>query len=343
LELPLKPQLMPHPFTARDQATIRSSWISLIASTLIMVIKFGAYQMTHSTAVLSDAVESIVNVIAAVVAVFVMRAVAEPADEEHPYGHGKLEYFSAAFEGGLIAFASVMISAEAVRALARGESLNHLDLGAGILMAAGVLNIALGIHLRSVGRQHKSDALIASGDHVMTDVWTTGGVILGLTIVHLTGIPWLDPLIALLVAGQLGYSGYRIVRKSAGALMDEVEPESLKDLARAFGANRQAWVIDIHNLKVIRSGHFHHVDGHLVVPEFWDVAKTHELAEQFEHGVVSTYPFDGEIAFHIDPCERKYCSQCAVDDCPIRQQKLIAQKSLTVESLIRGPMPNGKN
>ncbi len=308
-----------------------------------MVIKFGAYQMTHSTAVLSDAVESIVNVIAAVVAVFVMRAVAEPADEDHPYGHGKLEYFSAAFEGGLIAFASVMISAEAVRALARGENLHQLDVGAGIMMIAGVMNIGLGYHLRSVGRKHKSEALAASGEHVMSDVWTTAGVIIGLTVVHFTQIPWIDPLVALLVAGQLGHSGYKIVRKSAGALMDEIEPQSLNELAAAFQKHRQPWVIDIHNLKVIRSGHFHHVDGHLVVPEFWDVAQTHQLAEDFEHSVVATYPFDGEIAFHIDPCERKYCAHCAVENCPIRRHPLTTQKELTVATLIRGPMPDGKN
>lgn len=307
-----------------------------------MAIKFGAYQTTHSTAVLSDAVESIINVIAALVAVFVMRAVAEPADEDHPYGHGKLEYFSAAFEGGLIAFASLVIANEAIRAMLRGEALHQLDVGAGIMISAGILNIGLGLHLRAVGKKYKSEALTASGLHVMSDVWTTTGVIIGLAIVSMTGWAWLDPLVALLVAGQLGYSGYKIVRKSAGALMDEVEPESLKELAAAFQAHKKPFVIDIHNLKVIRSGHFHHIDGHLAVPEYWDVAKTHAAANEFEHAVVDTYPFDGEIAFHIDPCERKYCSHCQMEDCPIRQRPFESPKVFTVDGLIRGPMPDGK-
>lgn len=307
-----------------------------------MAIKFGAFQMTHSTAILSDAVESIINVIAALVAVFVMRAVAEPADEEHPYGHGKLEYFSAAFEGGLIAFASLVIAVEAVRAMTRGETLHQLDVGAAVMVGAGVLNILLGLHLRAVGHKYKSEALTASGLHVMSDVWTTTGVIIGLGIVYFTGLSWIDPLVALLVAIQLGYSGYKIVRKSAGALMDEVEPESLKDLTKAFQACRRPWVIDIHNLKVIRSGHFHHIDGHLAVPEFWDVAKTHEYTEQFEHAVVEAYPFDGEIAFHIDPCERKYCAHCEVPECPIRRHPFESARAFTVESLIRGPIPDGK-
>jgi cation diffusion facilitator family transporter len=307
-----------------------------------MASKFVAYEMTKSTAVLSDAVESIVNVAAALVAVFVMRAVAEPADEEHPYGHGKLEYFSAAFEGGLIAFASLAIANEAFRALFTGRELMQLDLGALVMTGSAVMNLLLGLYLRRVGSLHKSEALKASGTHVLSDVWTSVAVIVALVVVQITGATWLDPAIAILVAVQLGYSGYKIVRQSAGALIDEMEPESLQELAKAFRDNKEPWVIDIHNLKVIRSGHFHHIDGHLVVPEFWDIAKTHEHAGNFERGVVAKYPFDGEIAFHIDPCERKYCEQCEMPDCPIRIRKLIQPKMLSLESLIRGPKPDGK-
>ncbi len=307
-----------------------------------MAIKFGAFSLTHSTAVLSDAVESIVNVIAAVVAVFVMRAVAEPADMEHPYGHGKLEYFSAAFEGGLIAFASLVIANEAIRSLMRGEALHQLDVGAAVMIGAGLLNVGLGLHLRAVGRKYKSEALTASGQHVMSDVWTTAGVVVGLAVVHLTGLSWIDPVVALIVAAQLGYAGYKIVRKSAGALMDEIEPESLQELCEAFQKTKPSWVVDVHNIKVIRSGHFHHIDGHLVVPEFWDVAKTHQQSGDYERAIVAAYPFDGEIAFHIDPCERKYCSHCTVENCPIRVRKFEAPKILSVENLIRGPMPDGK-
>ena len=307
-----------------------------------MAGKFAAFELTHSTAVLSDAVESIVNVIAAFVAVFVIRVVARPADEDHPYGHGKLEYFSAAFEGGLIAFASLAIANEAVRALFRGEALHQLDRGAFIMVGTAVLNLLLGLHLKRVGKKFKSEALSASGEHVLSDVWTTIGVVIGLLIVSMTNIYWIDPLVALLVAAQLGYSGYKIVRKSGGALMDEIEPESLKELTEAFQKHKKPWVIDIHNLKVIRSGHFHHIDGHLVVPEFWDVAKTHSLAGEFERSVVDTYPFDGEIAFHVDPCERKYCSHCEMPDCPIRLRKFESPKIFSTEHLIGGPKPDGK-
>jgi cation diffusion facilitator family transporter len=329
-------------FEARERATIRSSWISLLLSIFIMGCKFAAYEMTHSTAVLSDAVESIVNVIAAIVAVFVIRAVSRPADLEHPYGHGKLEYFSAAFEGGLIAFASLAIANEAIRALFRQQTLNMPDIGAVVMAGSAVLNLLLALHLKSVGKKYKSEALLASGAHVLSDVWTTVGVIVGLGIMIVTKAQWVDPVVALLVAVQLGYAGYKIVRKSGGALMDEMEPQSLQELAGAFQANKQPWVVDIHNLKVIRSGHFHHIDGHLVVPEFWDVAKTHEHSGNFERNVVSSYPFDGEIAFHLDPCERKYCAQCEMPDCPIRVRKFEILKKFTSETLIRGPIQNGR-
>lgn len=328
--------------TARNRATIRASWVSLGFSFIIMVGKFFAYEMTHSTAVLSDALESIVNVIAALVAVFVMRAVAEPADEEHPYGHGKLEYFSAAFEGGLIAFASLAIANEAFRAFASGPTLHQLDVGAMLMVGTALMNLMLGIYLRRIGKSQMSEALSASGTHVLSDVWTTVAVIVGLVVVQITKATWLDPAIALLVAVQLGYSGYRIVRQSAGALIDQMEPESVQELAKAFQDSKEPWVIDVHNLKVIRSGHFHHIDGHLVVPEFWDIAKTHEYASTFERGVVEKYPFDGEIAFHIDPCERKYCEQCEMPDCPVRARDLLTPKVMTVESIIRGPKPDGK-
>lgn len=322
----------------RDKTTIFASWISLIVSTFVMAAKFYAFAMTQSTAILSDAAESVVNVIAAFAALIVMKVVASPADEEHPYGHGKLEYFSAAFEGGLIAFASLAIAQEAIRALMRGEPLNQLGMGTLIMFGAAVINVALSLYLKKLGKAHNSEALLASADHVMSDVVTSAGVGVGLILIKFTQIPWLDPLIALGVAIHLGYVGYKIVRKSAGALMDEVEPESLVQLVEAFEKNRQNWVIDIHLLKVIRSGHFHHIDSHLVVPDFWDVASTHHRLEEYEKSVVATYPFDGEIAFHLDPCEKRFCTRCRVENCPIRLRPFKERPPFEVQRLVKGPV-----
>lgn len=322
---------------AVDKATQKSAWISLLASVFILFAKFFAYSLTHSTAVLSDATESIINVIAAVVALFVLRAVAVPADDDHPYGHGKLEYFSSAFEGGLIAFAALVIAYEAVHALIVGNVIRQPALGLWIMAGAGVVNLFLGLHLKRVGKKWNSEALKASGIHVISDVWTTVGVIVGLGVVAITHIGWIDQVVALIVAAQLCYSGISIVRRSAGGLIDEIEPTSLAELAAAFEKHRQPWIIDIHHLKVIRSGRFHHIDAHLVVPEFWDVAHTHAESQKLEMNVVATYPFDGEVAFHIDPCERKYCAHCRVDGCPIRLHQFEFLKPFSVEHVVHGP------
>lgn len=317
--------------------TISSARISLILSIVILAIKFGAYAMTHSQAVFSDALESIVNVLTAGIALVVMKMVAEPADEEHPYGHGKLEYFSSAFEGGMIAFAALAIGYEAVKALIVGSEVHDLETGMIVVAVAAFLNFLLGMHLRAVGKKYLSEALTASSAHVLSDVWTTLGIVGGLLLVKLTGWQWLDPAIALVVAIMLAASGVKIVRKAAGGLIDEVDMKAVESLVAALNQNRKPGLIDVHNTRIIRSGRFHHVDAHLVVPDFWDAVKVHTESHEFEQKVVATYPFDGEFAFHVDPCRQLFCPLCDLEDCPIRLKPLIEKRNLTVTSVIKGP------
>lgn len=317
--------------------TRKAALISFAASVAILGLKFWAYVLTDSTAVLSDAVESIVNVLAAALALVMVSTAESPADEDHPYGHGKLEYFSSAFEGGLITFAGLVIAWQAVQALVTGAEPRNLDAGVTIAGLAALANWALGFYLLRVGRNHRSEALKASGHHVMSDVWSTVGAIVGLILVRLTGWGELDAVMALVIAAQLSFSGYKITRRSLGALVDEVEPQVLEDLARAFEKSRRPGVIDIHLVRVIRSGHFHHVDAHLVVPEFWNVAETHVMADAFEKAVVAHYPDDGEIAFHIDPCFRDYCSRCELGNCPVRRKDFVQTLPFTAGTLTHRP------
>lgn len=316
---------------------VHSAWLSFLVSGAVLVIKFWGFWITHSQAVLSDALESIVNVAASLLALFIMKKVSEPADEEHPYGHGKLEYFSSAFEGGLIAFAALAIGFGAVEAMVRGQALHELELGLVLVGLAGILNIFLGFYLVRVGKKHKSEALLASGHHVLTDVWSTVGVFIGLILVKITNWVWIDSVVALFVAALLLVSGYKIVRRSIGGLIDEIEPGALQDLAKCFVSHRRPGIIDIHHLKLIRSGRFHHVDAHLVVPEFWDISQAHAAMEEFEKAVVNSYEYDGEIAFHLDPCERKYCQACDLENCSVRQEKFQQLKTYSAASLIQGP------
>lgn len=321
-----------------ERYTVASAWVSFGLSTLILAMKFYAYYQTKSAAVLSDALESIVNVISSFVALLVMRAVAEPADEEHPYGHGKLEYFSSAFEGGMIAFAALLIGYAAIYAMVNKQPLHELDIGILIMVGTAVLNLLLGLHLLTVGRRHKSEALVASGKHVMSDVVTTVGVVVGLGLVKLFGWLWLDPLMALIVAIHLLMEGYKIVRRSIGGLIDEKEPIALSEVAEAFRKCLRPGIIDIHHLKLIRAGRFHHIDAHVVVPEFWDVIHAHNMTHDFEKDVVSAYPYDGEIAFHIDPCNRAFCISCDIVDCPVRQHPFQKKRDFSPENLIKGPV-----
>lgn len=317
---------------ARRQAAIAS----LIVSMLVLSLKAAAYVKSGSSAVLSDALESIVNVLTACVALFVIHFAAQPADTDHPYGHGKAEYFSAAFEGGLIFFAAVAILLESARSLWFGVHLR--DIGEGIVLTslATVLNFTAALYLRWVGRRQKSEALQASSAHLLSDVKTTVGVVLGLFLVHATGFTWVDPLIAVVVALWLAYEGYTIARRSVGALIDELDEAGLTVLAESIRRHRRTGVIDIHLMRSIRSGSFHHIDAHLVVPEFWDVLRAHETAHGFEKSVMQDYPFDAEFAFHLDPCRAKFCPICSVEPCPIRKKPFVAPPEFAVKDLL-GP------
>lgn len=310
---------------------------SVVVSFFVLALKTLAYFQTHSQAVLSDALESIVNVIASIVALWIIHISAEPADAEHPYGHGKMEYFSAAFEGGLVCFAGVMIIAEAAQAMIRGEAIGNFEAGFFYSLLASLLNLGLGLSLRHVGKKHHSAAMSSSGTHVLSDLWTTGGSLVGLGLVWLTGWIWVDAGTAIVMAVYLLLSGYRVVRNAIGGLLDEHDEASLTQLATVLDRNRFPGIIDIHQTRMIRAGRFHHIDAHVVVPEFWDVSEAHHQTTVFEHKVVKDYLVEGEIAFHVDPCLKSYCYQCDLEPCPIRCQSFEKRSVFTAKSLTKTP------
>ena len=314
--------------------------LSLAASIAFFAIKFAGYLLTGSTAVLSDALESIVNVVAAVFVLATITFATRPADSNHPYGHGKAEFLSSAFEGGLIAFAAILIVYQAVEALWFGVALRDLDAGIGLMMLAGLGNAALGIHLRRVGRATRSPALEADGMHVLTDVWTTVGVIGGLALVRITGFETIDPLVAIGVGVHLGFVGARLVREAVGALLDETDPRLLERLGTAIAQSRVPGVIAVHRLRAIRSGGAVHVDAHVVVPCFWQVSDAHEVALRLEEDVVGAIPDEGEIAFHVDPCRQAYCPTCPVEPCPVRRHPFVARPTPTLDELTGDPPPD---
>jgi len=315
---------------------------SLIVGTVLLGAKYLAYQLTGSTAILSDAMESIVNVVAATFAIGGLVFAGRPADRNHPYGHGKIEFFSAAFEGGLIAFAALMIVYEAGDALLAGSAVRQLDRGLAITAGAGAVNLALGAFLVRIGRRSHSLTLVADGQHVLSDFWTSLGVVVGLLLVRMTGVVWLDPLVAALVGLNLAWTGLRLVRGAAAGLLDEEDADLVAKLLAALNASMVPGIIRVHNLRAIRSGRFSHIDAHLVVPEFWTVERAHDAADTFEREVITGCGIEGEIVFHTDPCRRAYCARCDIADCPIRVEPFRSRTALTVEEIVQPDVVPGR-
>ncbi|HEY7870575.1 MAG TPA: cation diffusion facilitator family transporter [Methylomirabilota bacterium] len=322
-----------------ERARLRAVLVSVAVSMVLLVAKYQAYRLTGSTAILSDALESIVNVVAAVFALGGIVFAGRPADRNHPYGHGKIEFFSAAFEGGLIAFAAVLIAYEVVLSLLRGPELRALDLGVAIVLGAGIMNLLLGWYLIRTGRRHDSLALVADGRHVLTDFYTSAGIVAGLLLVRFTGLAWLDPLVAAVVALNLLWTGFRLVRVAAGGLLDEEDPALLDRLLKVLGPHLGGGVIRVHHLRAIRAGRFHHVDAHLVVPEFWSVERAHELTEDLADRVVKELGVEGEMTLHTDPCHRAYCAICDLDGCPVRREDFRGRPPLTLDEAVRPDEP----
>jgi len=327
------------PTEGAERARLRAVTISLAVSVVLLAAKYQAYRLTGSTAILSDALESIVNVVAAVFGLGGIIFAGRPADRNHPYGHGKIEFFSAAFEGGLIAFAAVLIVYEVILSLLRGPDVRALDVGVTIVLGAGLVNLLLGWYLVRTGRRYDSLTLAADGRHVLADFYTSAGIVIGLLLVRFTGIAWLDPVVAAVVALNLLWTGFRLVRQAAGGLLDEEDTALLDRLLEVLQPHLRQGVIRVHHLRAIRAGRFHHVDAHLVVPEFWSVERSHELAEDLAERLIKEVGVEGEMTLHTDPCHRVYCRMCDLDDCPVRRETFAGRPPLTLEEAVQPDMP----
>lgn len=312
----------------------RAGLLSLVVAIGLLAAKFEAWHLTGSTAVLSDALESIVNVVAAAFGLGGLWFAGLPADRNHPYGHGKIEFMAAAFEGGLIAFAAILIISESIQSLLHGPNLKELDLGIVIVAAAGLANAALGLYLVKIGRSHHSLTLIADGKHVLSDFWTSVGIIVGLILVRLTGVLWFDPLLAILVAMVLLHTGWGLVRMAAGGLLDEEDPVLVARFVGVIERHFGQGIIRVHHLRAIRAGRVSHVSAHLVVPEFWTVERAHERAEALAVRVQREIG-EGELTFHTDPCHRAYCAMCDVETCSVRVHAFTGRPALTVEEAVQ--------
>jgi cation diffusion facilitator family transporter len=323
----------PSAIVADRALRLRAGAISLVVATLIFAAKFIGYQLTGSTAILSDAMESIVNIVAALFTLASLAFASRPADENHPYGHGKIEFLSSGFEGGLIAFAALVIVYEAGLAFWFGHRLAAIDQGLVLVIGAGIANALLGYFLVRTGRQTNSVAIESDGQHVLTDFWTSAGVVVGLVGVRVTGWQPLDPLVAVALGGNLAVVGARLLRRAVGGLLDESDRPLLAKLTSVIQNVRTPAVIAIHRLRAIRSGGVAHVEAHVVVPRFWSVSQAHDFSDAFEREIVNRVGQDADCIFHLDPCRSAYCRTCRVEPCPVRAHAFAEDRDWTLETL----------
>jgi cation diffusion facilitator family transporter len=308
-------------------------WVALI-SVLLLVIKLTAYYMTASVSILTDALESIVNVAAGFIGLYSLYVAAKPRDKEHPYGHGKVEFISAAVEGSLIGSAGAIILYKAIKSLIEPVQLKELDYGLWLVAITALINFILGLICLRTGRKNNSPALIASGKHLHSDTLSTVGIIVGLVLVIVTDIVWIDSAVAILFGIFIIVTAYRIIRKSVAGIMDEADVELLQKMVSVINSRRRENWIDLHNLRVIKYGAVLHVDCHLTLPWYLTVLEAHKEIDELAGLIRNEFGESLEIFVHSDACMPPHqCRICIKSDCHVRQNDFEKRIDWTFENV----------
>ncbi|WP_232064676.1 cation diffusion facilitator family transporter [Rhodocytophaga rosea] len=303
-------------------------------SILLMLLKFIAYYLTGSNAVLTDALESIINVMASGFAFYSIYLSAQPKDNNHPYGHGKIEYFSAGFEGALIFLAGLFIIYQALQNLVTPQPIRDLPLGMVIIAITGIVNGVLGYYLKTKGNNLHSITLVADGKHLLVDSMSSLILAAGIALIYYTNLVVIDSLLSLSFAFLILYNGYKLIRRSVAGLMDEADAETLSELARVLNENKNQNWIDIHNLRVQKYGADLHIDCHLTLPYYLDLKKVHDEVHQLEDVVKAQFAGNVEVFVHVDPClPEDCCHYCPVATCPVRRAAFSKNIPWTIKNL----------
>jgi cation diffusion facilitator family transporter len=308
-------------------------WVVTVA-VLLFFIKIVAYWVTQSVAVLTDALESTVNVIAGFIGLYSLYVAAKPRDENHPYGHGKAEFLSAAVEGTLIIVAGLVIIYESVLHLINPTELKQLDRGIILVAITALINFVVGYISIKIGKKNNSLALTASGKHLQTDTYSTLGIILGLVLIRFTHLNWLDSVTAIIFAFIIIVTGYQILRHSLAGIMDEADKELLQKMLDVLNANRRTNWVDLHNLRVIKYGGQFHIDCHLTVPWYLNVVEAHKEVEELGSLIKREFGTVFELFVHNDPCLDFSCSICTKADCTVRKRPFEKRIEWTMENVL---------
>lgn len=299
---------------------LRIILLSLGISLLLTVAKFAAYFLTHSVAILSDALESIINVVAGAFACYSIYLAGKPKDENHPYGHGKVEFFSIGFEGAMIFIAGVLILFKAGQFFFVHPGLEQIDNGLWMIGGTAAANLLVGLYLIRSGKKLGSITLSGNGQHLLTDSYSSLALIAALLVLRFTGLVWIDPLVSVAIAVLILRKGYQLMRQSISGLMDETDMKVVDRVADILNRNRRTAWIDVHNMRVQQYGNNYHIDCHVTLPWYMNLSEVHEELK-FMETTVNRELGGHEVEFfiHPDPCIPASCRRCQIDDCRVRQ------------------------
>jgi len=301
---------------------------------LLFVVKIVAWWLTKSVAILTDALESTVNVIAGFIGLYSLYVAAKPRDEDHPYGHGKAEFVSAAVEGTLILVAGFVIIYESIDNFVHPHQIQKLDYGILLVAITAFINFGAGFFSIRQGKKNNSMALTASGKHLLTDTYSTLGIIIGLALIMLTGYKWLDGVIAIVFSFIIIYTGYGILRSSLAGIMDEIDKDLLSKLVTLLNKNRRENWIDLHNLRVIKYGGQLHIDCHMTVPWYLNVNEAHKEIDALIDLIKNEFGGSIEFFVHSDGCLDFSCHICSKQDCPVRKHPFEKKVDWTLQNII---------
>ncbi len=300
---------------------------------VLFVMKVIAWYITGSVAILTDALESTVNVFAGLIGVYSLYISAKPKDKNHPYGHGKAEFISAAVEGSLVLIAGLIIIYEAINNFFHPHEIQQLDYGIWLVAITGIINYIAGFVCIKTGRKNNSLALVASGKHLQTDTYSTIGIVIGLLLLLYFKVLWIDGAVAIVFAFIIMFTGYRIIKSSVAGIMDEADTELLKKIVWMLNENRRDNWIDLHNVRIIKYGGMLHLDCHLTVPWYMNVREAHAEKDALSNLVKEAYGESIELFVHNDPCLNFSCKICSKKDCKVRQHPQKKRIEWTIENI----------
>lgn len=318
-----------------NKIKIRIMRLTLAFSAVLMLVKFFAYYLTNSNAILTDALESIINVIAGAFALFSIYFASLPKDENHPYGHGKIEFISAGFEGALIFIAGISIIIRSIYGFYFPSEIKALDIGAILAAAAGLCNLVMGRILIRQGKKYDSVLMIADGKHLISDTISSAGLVIGLLVIYFTKLNWLDNVIAILFGSFILRTGYKLIKESINSLLDEADKGKLRSLVEILNRDRKEDWIDVHNLRAQKFGSHLHIDCHLTLPWYLELEKAHDEVSAMEALVRNK--LDGEVEFfiHSDPCvPPSSCEVCPLATCKVRKAAFVKRLDWTMENML---------